>query len=250
MFEGIAALSEIVAGMEVVDLSPLLERGIPRWPTHPHLVIDPTVVHEHDGYYCQSISMAEHTGAHVDAPAHVHADRMDQTIDTVPADVLVGAATVYHFAERGLRPGDVLTAQDFQAYERAHGVGVGAGEIALIDFGWMDRYWRTDREAWFYAQNEPGLDDSAAAYLASRGVKAVGSDTIACDTPVVDGVSSPAPGHALHWLPNGILIVESLANLSRLPARCYFMATPLKIRSGSGSPVRPIAFVERPASAA
>lgn len=244
MFEGIAALSGLVDGMRVVDLSPTLERGIPRWPTHPHLVIDPTVVHEHDGYYCQSISMAEHTGAHVDAPAHVHPDRMSETIDTVAPDVLVGAATVYHFGDRGLGPGDVLTVEDFRAYEREHDVRVGAGEIALIDFGWMDRYWRTDEGSWFYAKNEPGLDDGAAAYLKECGVKAVGSDTIACDTPVVDGVQSPAPGHLRHWLPNGILIVESLANLPRLPERCFFMAMPLKIRHGSGSPIRPIAFVE------
>ena len=53
---------------QIVDLSPVIEKGIPRWPSHPHLVIDKTVTHEHDGFYCQSISMAEHTGAHVDPP--------------------------------------------------------------------------------------------------------------------------------------------------------------------------------------
>ena len=71
--------------MRVVDLAPLLERGIPRWPTHPHLTIDKAVTHDHDGYYCQAIMMAEHTGAHVDAPAHMLPNRMDRTIDA--ADV-------------------------------------------------------------------------------------------------------------------------------------------------------------------
>jgi len=242
MFEQVEAFSALLANSRVIDLSPKLERGIPRWPTHPHLVIDQTVVHEHDGYYCQSISLAEHTGAHVDAPAHVHADRMHETIDKVAPDHLIGAATVYHFAQRGLKPGETLNADDIVTYEKEHEVTASNGEIALINYGWM-QYWRTDEGAWWYAKNEPGLDESAVELFFKRQVKAVGTDSIAADTPVKDGVSGPAPGHTKYWLPNGILIMESLANLDLLPDRCIFIAIPLKIDRGSGSPIRPIALV-------
>ena len=97
-----------LGGMRMVDLAPKLERGIPRWPTHPHLTIDKAVTHDHDGYYCQAIMMAEHTGAHVDAPAHMLPDRMDRTIDTFRADHLFAAAVLYDFSDRGLKPGDLV----------------------------------------------------------------------------------------------------------------------------------------------
>ncbi|GAB4564948.1 MAG: cyclase family protein [Anaerolineae bacterium] len=244
MSQVIAELARMLAEFDIVDLSPTLERGIPRWPTHPHLVIDPTVTHEHDGYYCQSISMAEHTGAHVDAPAHTVPQRMDDTVDTLPIDALIGPAVVYDFSDRDLGPGDLLTAEDFLKWERQHGERVGAGEIALIHFGWM-KYWRTDGGWTFYANNEPGLDESAVKLLANRRVKAVGADTIAVDKGMKDGKSSPDWGHRKYWLPEGILIVEMLANLDRLPPRCWFIALPLKIKNGSGSPIRPIALVPR-----
>lgn len=81
---GIEKLGKLLeTEFEVVDLSPVLERGIPRWPSHPHLVIDKTVTHEHDGFYCQGLSMAEHTGAHVDAPEHSRRDRMERAQSAV-----------------------------------------------------------------------------------------------------------------------------------------------------------------------
>ena len=46
-------------------------------------------------------------------------------------------------------------------------------------------------------------------------------------------------------LPNGIPLIEELANLESLPPRCFFLALPLKIKGGSGSPLRPIALVEK-----
>ena len=62
--------------------------------------------------------------------------------------------------------------------------------------------------------------------------------------PAVDGVGQETPGHTTHWLPNGILIIEMLTNLQQLSLRSLFVATPLKIKEGSGSPIRPVAFCE------
>src|SRR5690349_4782085 len=133
----ITQLWNLLAGLRPVDLAPRLERGIPRWPSHPHLVIDPTVVHARDGYYCQTLAMAEHTGCHVDAPAHIHADMMAVTIDVFPAAHLIAPAVVYDFSDRDWQPGQLLDARDIADYEARHGVGVGAGEIALVNFGWL-----------------------------------------------------------------------------------------------------------------
>jgi kynurenine formamidase len=86
------------------------------------------------------------------------------------------------------------------------------------------------------------MTEAAVELLASRKPKAVGADTIACETPIVDGVPGGNPGHMKHWLPNGILILECVANLERLPNRVFFAALPLPIANGSGSPLRPIAL--------
>ena len=50
---------------------------------------------------------------------------------------------------------------------------------------------------------------------------------------------NPGYAHTRYFLPNGLPLIESLANLERLPTRCYFIALPLKIKGGSGSPIRP-----------
>lgn len=237
--DALAALSR----MTPVDLAPKLQRGIPLWPSHPQLVIDPTKRHDRDGYFCQTISMAEHTGAHVDAPAHIHADRMRETVDVIAPDRLIARAVIYDFSDRALGPGQTLSAADIRAKEKATGIAAGEGTIALVNFGWLARHWATDARAHYYAENSPGMTEDAAELFRDRGVRAVGADTIACETPIVDGVPGDAPGHRTHWLPNGILILECLANLHAIGRTCLFVAAPLPIVGGSGSPLRPLAYV-------
>jgi kynurenine formamidase len=90
-------LAALMRNMRMVELAPRLERGISRWPTHPHLVIDPTMTHAHDGYYCQSLALPEHVGCHCDVPAHVSPEMMDDTVERLPADRLLALAVVYDF---------------------------------------------------------------------------------------------------------------------------------------------------------
>lgn len=235
-------LSQLFDNAKWIDLSPTIEKGMPKWPTHPQIVVDPTITHEHDGYYCQTLVMGEHSGAHVDAPAHIIPAMMDKTIDTYPANCLFGQAVVYDFTSLGKKPGERITAAEVVALENEMGDSAGEGEIMLMRFGW-EQYWRTDKGWRYYALNAPGLDEDAARLFADRKVKAVGSDTIACDTPVQDGVELKSYGHQKYWLPNEIFLIEMLHNLDKLPTRCYFLALPLKIKNGSGSPIRPVAVV-------
>jgi len=229
-------------GMRAVDLAPRLERGIPRFPTHPHFFIDPTVSYEHDGYYCQSLMMPEHIGCHVDAPAHVPEGDKNATVDMFAIDALIASATVYDFSDRDWKPGDVLTADDIEAYEKLHGCRVRANDIALVNFGWLRQHWTRGARAQWYATNSPGMNEDAVILFKERGVRAVGADTIACEMTLVDGKVIDAPGHGRHWLPNGILILESVANMELLSRQCIFVACALPIDKGSGSPLRPIAY--------
>jgi kynurenine formamidase len=238
----IQQLNALFGQMKVVDLAPKLERGIPRWPSHPPLIIDQTMTHEHDGYYCQNISMGEHTGCHMDAPYHSLPQLAEATVDKVPLAQLLAPAILYDFTALNLAPGELLDASHFENYEKEKGVKVGAGHIALINFGWMKKHWRTDAKSQWYALNSPGMTEAATIMLSGREIKAVGTDTIACELAVVDGKLGGAYGHEKHFLPKGIVIVECVANLEELPLQSYFIAQPLKIAHGSGSPLRPIAL--------
>jgi kynurenine formamidase len=170
------------------------------------------------------------------------------SIDQFPADTLIAPAVVYDFFNKDLKPGELITLAMVQAYEQKHGVRVGKGEIALINFGWMQRYWRTDSQSTWFVKNAPGIAEDAIIYFKEQGIRAIGCDTVACDMAVVDGKGLATPGHEKHWLPNKILIIEMLTNLDKLSPRCLFVATPLKIQGGSGSPIRPLAFCESPLS--
>ncbi|GAC1300007.1 MAG: hypothetical protein NVSMB27_40280 [Ktedonobacteraceae bacterium] len=52
-------------------------------------------------------------------------------------------------------------------------------------------------------------------------------------------------GHIQYFLPNGIFIIEGLYGLSKVPSTFYLIALPLKIKSGSGSPLRPVALFNK-----
>lgn len=238
--DAISQIGAALRAMRVVDLSPTLERGIPNWPMRTPLVIDKAREIERDGYYCQLLMISEHTGTHVDAPAHFHPQLA--TIDTFPADKLIAPAVLYDFSDLNMQPGEMIDRAMVLAYEAKHGVAVASGEIALINFGWMQRYWRTDAQSTWFVKNAPGIAEDAIILFKDRGIRAIGCDTVACDMAVLDGVGQETTGHTTHWLPNSILIIEMLTNLDKLSLRSFFIATPLKIKEGSGSPIRPLAF--------
>lgn len=234
-------LSSLLNEMECVDLTPLLENDIPRFPTHPPLVINQTCTHEHDGVYIQTIFMPEHIGAHVDAPAHLVPAMQHVTIETYPANRLFGKAVLYNLVELGARQGDKITAAHILKLEESMTRIAGEGDIVLLNFGWA-KYWTTTVDWKFYAKNQPGFTEDAAKLFADRKVSVIGTDTIAADTPIINGITHYSYGHSKHWLPNDILIIEGLVNLDKIPEESYFVATPLKIKNGSGSPIRPMVF--------
>ena len=239
------ALAQMLGDCEVVDLSAVLEEGAPIWPTHPPLIIHRTVTHERHGYFTNTIFMPEHVGTHCDAPAHAVPSLPDATIDVMPIEQMVGPACVLDFSDRNLEAGETLSSTDIEVWEQAHG-SIHPGDIVLLNFGWLARHWRTDPGARYYASNQPGLDESAVRLIYERGAKALGSDNTNVESPILDGqFLNPGYAHMRYFLPNGLPLIESLAHLDRLPPRCYFIALPLKIKGGSGSPIRPIALIPR-----
>ncbi|HKS97534.1 MAG TPA: cyclase family protein, partial [Terriglobia bacterium] len=110
--------------------------------------------------------------------------------------------------------------------------------IVLFNFGWAV-HWSLRPGDQRYVTNWPGVSMEAAEYLAGRSVAALGVDTLSPDAPEALRAS---PIHPV-VLEKQVLIIENLTNLDLLPDFFVFLALPLKIRGGSGSPIRAVALV-------
>jgi kynurenine formamidase len=86
----------------------------------------------------------------------------------------------------------------------------------------------------------PGLSPEAAQWLAdNRNINMIG-----LDTPSIDyGQSSVFETHQI-LLKNDILIIENVANMDKLPLiGTTIFAFPMKIKGGSGAPLRLVGLV-------
>lgn len=241
----ISALSRLT----VVDLSPVLYTNMQQWFTHPDIAVVPDSRNfKQDNYFLQTLVLPEHSGSHVDAPAHVLPDHAGETIDTYPPTVLWGPAKKLDLSNEPWKPGDLLSLDHFLAKAEEAELTIESGDIVLVQFGW-DRYLDgaegDHAKARWWGANMPGFSEELCAHLGEVRPAAIGTDTASCDIAVVEGtvVSEFEWGHRRDFLPNGIFILEGITNLADVPALFYFVALPLKIRGGSGSPLRAIGLV-------
>ena len=222
-----------------VDLSHTLEEGIPAWPTHARfsstLYESQTLgdVATHNG-----LTISEHSGTHMDAPLHfVPEGTAHYGADGIPLERLAGRAATIDATALG--PDEPLLGPErIRAWEEEHGP-LEPGDRVLVRYGWAER-WATGREGRRFLEDWPGLSGEAAEYLVEKGVALVGCDTLAVDA----AGSEENPAHHV-LLGNEVYVVENLKNLEVLPPFCLFLALPLKIKDGSGSPVRAVALVPR-----
>lgn len=227
-------LAEAIRRARVYDVSPPLDRNTPVFPGHPVLRVEAARTHADDGYFVQTISLGEHTGSHVDAPAHALASRPDATIDTYPARRFVVPYALLDLTPLGLAPGELASAADLRSAAERDGLALRPGDAALLSFGWDAHRARGD----WWAANTPGLETSACAWLLEQRVGLVGSDTPTADAAAVDGRIVAEHGHLEYFLPNDVLLVEGLLGLADVPRSGIVVAAPLKISGGSGAPAR------------
>ena len=232
--------------LKAVDASPLFETNMPGWSTHPTMsIVEDARNFRQNGYFAQTLVMSEHTGSHVDAPAHLIRTMPEATIDRYPVDVLVGLSKKYDLKRYKFKAGDQVSLKVIKETEKRAGFRLESDDIVILQYGW-EKYYQANspdpakREWW--GKNMPGLSAAVCKYFAGAGIKAVGFDTAGCDECVIDGQLKHNFGHMKYFLPNGIFIIEGLRNLERVPTIGIFVALPLKIKGGSGSPIRPMIF--------
>jgi kynurenine formamidase len=135
------------------------------------------------------------------------------------------------------KAGEYVSKSRLCEWEDRHGP-LQAGDIVLFDFGWAAS-WGLRPNDQRYRENWPGVGMDAAEYLLTKQAAAIGVDTLSPDPPQA---LRTGPIHPV-VLEKQMLIMENLCNLDQLPDFFLFLALPLKIRLGSGSPIRAVALV-------
>ena len=226
----------------VVDLSHALDGDIPLFPGGTAPSTKPVAVLEKDGYAMSTLTIGEHTGTHVDAPAHFVVGGIP--VDKLPVAALAMQAAVIDVRARVIADPDyALGVGELQAWERRHG-RLRPGFCVLVRTGWDERW--PDEQLYRNADERqvmhfPGVSLAASRFLLSRGVGCLGIDTLSADP----GMSKGFEEHK-HFLAGGGFHLENLTRLSELPeAGATVVIGVLPLRDGSGAPARVLALVPR-----
>jgi kynurenine formamidase len=186
---------------------------------------------------------SEHGGTHLDSPIHFAEGKA--SADQIPVSRLAGPAVVIDVSAACSKdPNYRLSSADIANWEKAHGP-VPAHSIAVIRTGWgrfwpdKKRYLGSDRPGDTANLHFPGISQEAAEALVKRGVDGVGIDTASLDY-------GPSKDFIAHRVLNGAGIygLENIASAERLPLTgALLIALPMKIKGGSGGPVRIVAVL-------
>lgn len=200
------------------------------------------------GYYysAYNFSAAEHGGTHIDAPVHFGEGK--KSVDQLELGQLISPAVKIDVSAKAANDRDYLiTTDDIKNWETANGK-IPEWSIILFQTGfgskWPDKksYLGTDQKGPNAVKDLhfPGLHPEAAKWLVeNRKINAVGLDTASIDY----GQSTSFESHVA-LMTNNIPAFENVANLDKLPVKGFqIMALPMKIKGGSGAPLRIVAFV-------
>ncbi len=264
-------LYDALAAARVYDLAHGLEASTPTSPNHPPFRM--ALLRRHgdttraDGSSASNelFTMGGHTGTHIDALCHVSAAGL------LHGDVNAAAAmkggrfsehgveTVAPFLCRGilldvprvlgletLPPAHPVTGDELGAAAVRAGVEVRVGDTVLVRTGWPVGRFHDSVAMVGHDSGVPGPNESGARWLSERGVRAVGSDTIAFEWLAPGRGHSLLPVHRHLLVEAGIHIIEllQLEDIARDGvAEFLFVAVPLKLIGATGSPLRPLAVV-------
>ncbi len=248
--------SALIGGaIEIVDLTAPLSRETPILELPPEFGqtqrFELEEISRYDdrgpAWYWNNFRTGEHTGTHFDAPNHWVTGKDHADIASVPVARLIAPAAVLDFSARVTENPDFLIGvDDIREWESEHGP-LPAGGWLLIRTGWDVR--TTQREAMNAddtGPHSPGLSAECARWVAEESaVIGMGVETVGTDAGAAHSFDPAFPCHS-HLMGSNKYGLTQLQNLAQLPPTgAVIMAGPLPIVTGSGSPARVLALVER-----
>lgn len=232
-----------------IDLTHEFSRNAVFWPTAATFTKETVSEGMTEGgwfYSAYNFSSSEHGGTHMDAPIHFAKGAL--ATHEVPLDKLIGPAAVIDVSDASAADRDYqFSVDDVLNWEETHGP-LPKGAILLFNTGYAAKW--PDAEAYMGTDQRgplavgklhfPGLSPELATFLVEqRDIRAVGLDTPSLD----HGQSKTFMTHRILSAQN-IPGFENVAALDKLPATgATVIALPMKIKGGSGGPLRIIAHI-------
>lgn len=211
--------------MKILDLTHTITENMTVYPGTDQPSLKIICNHEIDGFKETSLTMASHTGTHMDAPNHIFEDGI--TLDLIDVEQFVGKGLVIDCSD--LTEGQRITIDRIEkVMEKAD-----QAEFLLFYTGW-DRYWGSDR----YLGDYPYMSEEVAEYLIQSKKKGVGLDVISIDS------MTSLTNHKKVLSESSFVIVENLTNLGNIGNELFtFCALPMRYENADGAPVRAIAIL-------
>ncbi len=226
----------------LIDLSQEIYQGMFVYPGHLKTVVWEHHSHEETrknfeggfSYQSRGLMFSDHGPTHVDALSHLDPRPEAPSIDQMSLDLFYGPATCIDVSHR--EPQTYITADDLDKAVSRSGIEIHKGDILLLYTGTFNRYHGSKE----YLSQYPGLDEAGSNWLFEQGIKTFGVDSPSPDNPI----SRTYPCHMM-CRAHGITHYENLTNLDQLVGKRFtFVGFPLRIRNGTGSPVRAVAILE------
>jgi kynurenine formamidase len=228
---------------KVIDLTQEIYTGMPVFPGHLKTVVWDYVTHEETkrimtegySYTTRGIMISDHGPTHVDAICHIDPKENAPCIDKMPLETFFGPALCLDLSE--LPEGTLFSPDDIKEAEKRVGQEIRPGDIVLFYTGHYDRHYPNHE----YLEGYSGFSYDAAEYLIEeRKIKNWGVDNPSPDKPPTTNY----PVHQ-HYRRTHVPHMENLCNLDKLIGKRFmFYGFPLKIRGGSGSPIRAVAVID------
>lgn len=247
------ALSLANGQTRIVDLTHTLD------PDFPVIILPPEFgqcarfrmeevsAYDHRGpaWKWHNLTLNEHTGTHFDAPNHWVSGRNvpNGAVDEIDPSAFVGSVVVIDCSAGAARDDDFeLTPEIILAWEETYGQ-IPAGAWVLMRTDWSHRRGAEYLNMAEDGPHSPGPVPEAIELLLERGIRGFGTETVGTDAGQGMHYTPPYPAHyLLHGA--GKYGLQCLANLDQLPAvGALLIAAPLKIKGGTGSPLRVLALI-------
>ena len=227
---------------KIVDLSQEIYTGMPVYPGHMKTVIFTHMSHEESqrqigtgfSYHASGLLMCDHGPTHIDSVSHLSRDPDAPSVDEIPLEYCITSAICLDMSdvERQAQFGP----EKIEAELKRWGLEIQPGDTVLFYTGHFERYYGTPE----YATHQPGLTREATEYIIDKGAVNFGVDNTSPDM----WLDKTYPCHTV-CAERRITHVENLCNLDKLVGKRFtFIALPLKIRKGTGSPLRPVAILD------
>lgn len=234
--------------VKIVDLSQEIYNGMPVFPGHLPTVVFPFHTHEKTkglthgvkgdlSYTTFGLLMSDHGPTHVDSIWHICNKPNAKKIDEIPLEKFFTPAICLDFSY--IKPRGVISVKDIEESIKKAKLIVEKGDTVLLYTGHYDRTYPSSE----YMTENPGLDRDGTVWFAKHGVVNVGIDATTLDSRS-NAIKNFFPAHEACG-EYDLMNIENLCNLDKVVGKRFtFIGLPLKIRGGTGSPIRAIAVIE------